>query len=183
MTPHRHTVLYSQHTILCSSTQQLLRLHFRPSKGSLSRHGALQGPSTRLVCCFQNYKETRPPKGALDAEVPGNCRKQRTTHLFTPILDCEKSPEWNWVIDQTWPSSGGQHHTVHNLDSTGHPNTRVMRKPSRPRLKRGSSFDDIEEYLTVYDQEPRKRYPPSWKNHLASYYVSLISFHFSGFSK
>ena len=47
---------------------------------------------------------------ALGAEVPGHRQKQLTqtlivrllkTHLFTLILDCEKSTEWNLVSDQT----------------------------------------------------------------------------------
>ena len=34
-----------------------------PLKGFLSWHGALQGPSTRLVCCFRNYRDTRTLSG------------------------------------------------------------------------------------------------------------------------
>ena len=32
-----------------------------PLKGFLSWHGTFQGPSTRLVCSFRNYRDTRPP--------------------------------------------------------------------------------------------------------------------------
>ena len=39
------------------------RLRLRPSKGFLSWHGALLGPSTRLVRCFRNYRDTRTPPG------------------------------------------------------------------------------------------------------------------------
>ena len=37
------------------ATPSCLRLG--PLKGFLSWHSALQGPSTRLVCCFQNYRK------------------------------------------------------------------------------------------------------------------------------
>ena len=57
MTPRRGN------TIPFRSSQQLPRLRLRPLKGFLSWHGALQGPSTRLVCCFRNYRETRTPSG------------------------------------------------------------------------------------------------------------------------
>ena len=49
--------------ILFRSSQQLPRLRLRPSKGFLSWHGALLGPSTRLVRCFRNYRDTRTPSG------------------------------------------------------------------------------------------------------------------------
>ena len=57
MTPHRGN------TILFRSSQQLPRLRLGPSKGFLSCHGALLGPSTRLVRCFRNYRDTRTPSG------------------------------------------------------------------------------------------------------------------------
>ena len=50
-------------TILFRSCQQLPRLRLGPLKGFLSWHGALQGPSTRLLRCFQNYGDTRTPSG------------------------------------------------------------------------------------------------------------------------
>ena len=42
---------------LLRSSQQLPRLRLGPLKGFLSWHGALQGPSTRLVRCFRNVRE------------------------------------------------------------------------------------------------------------------------------
>ena len=49
--------------VLCSSSQQLPRLRLGPLKGFLSWHGALLRPSTRLVRCFRNYRDTRTPSG------------------------------------------------------------------------------------------------------------------------
>ena len=57
MTPHQGN------TILFRSSQQLPRLRLGPSKGFLSWHGALLGPSTCLVRCFRNYRDTRTPSG------------------------------------------------------------------------------------------------------------------------
>ena len=48
--------------LFCSS-QQLSRLCLGPLKGFLSWHGALQGPPSRLMHCFWNYRETRTPSG------------------------------------------------------------------------------------------------------------------------
>ena len=48
-------------TFLFRSSQQLPRLPLGPSKGFLSWHGALLRPSTRLVRCFRNYRDTRTP--------------------------------------------------------------------------------------------------------------------------
>ena len=53
MTPHRGN------TILFCSPQQLPRLRLGPLKGCLNWHGALTGPSTRLVRCFRNYRGSR----------------------------------------------------------------------------------------------------------------------------
>ena len=61
----------------------------------------LQGPSTRLVRCFRNYKDT-VRWVVLGAGVPGHRQQQLMqtlivrllkTHFYTPILDCEKSTE------------------------------------------------------------------------------------------
>ena len=80
MTPNRGK------TILFRSSQQLPRLRL--------------GPSTRLVRCIRNYRDTRTPSGVLE----GQCHQQPTQtffvrllkmHFFTPILDCEKSTEFN----------------------------------------------------------------------------------------
>ena len=57
MTPHWGN------TFLFHSSQQLPRLRLGPSKGFLSWHGALLGPSTRLVRCFRNYRDTRTQSG------------------------------------------------------------------------------------------------------------------------
>ena len=48
--------------LFCSS-QQLPRLCLRPLKGFLSWHGALQGPSTLLVRCSRNYRDSKTPSG------------------------------------------------------------------------------------------------------------------------
>ena len=50
-------------TCLFSSSQQLSRLRLELLKGFLSWHGALQGPLTRLVHCFRNYRDTRALSG------------------------------------------------------------------------------------------------------------------------
>ena len=50
-------------TFLFCSSQQLPRLRLGPLKGFLSWHGTLQGPSTQLMRCFQNYRDTRTPSG------------------------------------------------------------------------------------------------------------------------
>ena len=50
-------------TILHSSSQQLPRHCLGTLKGFLSWHSALLGPSTHLMCCFQNYRDTRTPSG------------------------------------------------------------------------------------------------------------------------
>ena len=49
--------------ILFRSPQQLPRLRLGPLKGFLSWHSALQGPSSCLVRCFWNYRDTRTPSG------------------------------------------------------------------------------------------------------------------------
>ena len=78
----------------------------------LTRHPsrALDSPRV-LLPGLQRYKDT-VMCAALGAEVPGRRQKQPTqtlivrllkTHFYTPILDCEKSTEYNWVSDQTWP--------------------------------------------------------------------------------
>ena len=61
MTPHR------VNTILLRSSKQLPRLRL--------------GPSTRLVRCFRNYRDTRTPSG-----VPGGPRTLSTT--TDAHLDC-----------------------------------------------------------------------------------------------
>ena len=57
MTPQRGN------TFLLHYSQELPRLRLGPLKGFLSSHSALQGPSTRLVRCFRNYRDTRTPSG------------------------------------------------------------------------------------------------------------------------
>ena len=57
MTPHQGN------TILFRSSQQLPCLCLGHSKGFLSWHGALLGPSTCLVRCFRNYRDTRTLSG------------------------------------------------------------------------------------------------------------------------
>ena len=74
----------------------LLRL-----KGFLRGHGTHQGPLTRLVCCFQSYRETSLHRRVWKSQDTVK-NKQLTqilnerilkTHFFTLILDCEKSTE------------------------------------------------------------------------------------------
>ena len=64
-------------TILFRSSQQLPRHRLGPLKGFLSWHCALQGPSTRLVCCFRIYRETRKQSGVPRSQdtVKNNWRK------------------------------------------------------------------------------------------------------------
>ena len=57
--------LLRRNTILLRSSQQLHRLRLGPFKDILSWQDALQGPSTRLVRCFRNYRDTRTPSGGL----------------------------------------------------------------------------------------------------------------------
>ena len=76
-----------------------------PHQGNTILFRSLQGPSTRLMRCFRNYRDTRTPSGVprtLSAEVPGHSQQQLTqtlivrllkTHFFTSILDFEKSTE------------------------------------------------------------------------------------------
>ena len=108
MTPHRGN------TILFRSSQQLPRLRLGPSKGFLSWHGALLGPSTRLVRCFRNYRDTRTLSGvSVCAEVPGHC-KERTTDtnldcefvqntLFSAPKICEGPDLLDGLEDHLWP--------------------------------------------------------------------------------
>ena len=65
MTPHW------ENTMLFPSSQQLHCLHLGPLKGFLSRHGTLQGPSTRLVRCFWNYRDIRTPSQVCNARCGG----------------------------------------------------------------------------------------------------------------
>ena len=47
-----------------------------PLKGFLNWQGTLQGPSTRLVCSFRNYRDTRPPP-----VVPQFCACRKRTSV------------------------------------------------------------------------------------------------------
>ena len=98
MTPHRGN------TILFRSSQQLPRLHLGPGLFELTRRPsrALDLPRA-LLPGLQRYKDTIRC-GALGAKVPGHCQQKLTqtlilrllkTHFFPPILDCEKSTEYN----------------------------------------------------------------------------------------
>ena len=74
MTPRRGNAF------LFRSSQQLPRLRLRPLKGFLIWHGALQGPSTRLVRSeIQRNKDVRC--AALDAD-PGRHQQQMTQTLI-----------------------------------------------------------------------------------------------------
>ena len=93
MTPHW------ENTFFCSF-QQLPRRRLVPLKGFLScHHCALQGLLTRLVRCFQNYRDKRTVSGV--AQRSQDIAKKQLmltlivcftkTSLFTPIHHCEKS--------------------------------------------------------------------------------------------
>ena len=58
-------------------------LRLRPSKGLWSRHFALQGPSTSLPCCFQNYRETWTLTKTTAANIDCAILK---THIFSFFL-------------------------------------------------------------------------------------------------
>ena len=55
--PPGHCGQKNEKFFLLRSFLQLPRLRLGPLKGFLSWHGALQGPSTRLVRCFRNVRE------------------------------------------------------------------------------------------------------------------------------
>ena len=81
MTPHRGN------TNLFRSSQQLPRLRLGPIEGLFELTRTLLGPSTRLVRCFRNYRDTRTPSGcaALGAEVPGHRQQQLTQTLIVRL--------------------------------------------------------------------------------------------------
>ena len=65
-----------------------------------------------LLPVLQRYKDAARC-GTLGAELPGHHQQQLTqtsnvrllkTHFFTPILGFQKSTEYNWFSDQTWPT-------------------------------------------------------------------------------
>ena len=79
----------------------LFELKRRPSRSLASPRALLPE--------LQRYKDT-VRCAALGAEVPGHRQQQLTqtlivrllkTHFSTPIFDCDKSTEKNWVSDQT----------------------------------------------------------------------------------
>ena len=68
-----------RNAILFRSSQQLTRLSLGALEGLFEL--TLHGPSTHLVHCFRNYRDTRTHVrcAALGAEVPGLCKKLRQT--------------------------------------------------------------------------------------------------------
>ena len=99
---------------------------------------------------LQRYKDT-VRCGALGAEVPGHRQQQLMqtlivclvkTHFFTPILECEKSTEYNCVSDQTCYPPGALPHPgpLQLLDYGGRerewerPHLPVLRLHLRPRI-------------------------------------------------
>ena len=75
-------------TFLFHSSQQLAFLRLGPLKDFLSWHGALQGPSTCLVRCFRNYRETYKNTvrcTVLGAEVPGHRHEQLAQTLIVHL--------------------------------------------------------------------------------------------------
>ena len=107
MTPHW------ENTNLFHSSQQLPRLRLGTLEGlsELTWHPrarALDSPCV-LLPELQRCKDT-VRCAALGVEVPGHRQQQLRqtlivrllkTHFFTPILNCEKSIEYNLVSDQT----------------------------------------------------------------------------------
>ena len=72
MTPGR------EKTFLSRLSHQIPRPRLGRLKGFLSWHGALQGPSTRIVHCFRNYIEARPPYKVCRAKREGPRTLSRT---------------------------------------------------------------------------------------------------------
>ena len=66
---------YLRNAIIFRSSQQLPRLSLGPLEGLFEL--TLHGPSTHLVHCFRNYRDTRTRvrHAALGAEVSGLCKK------------------------------------------------------------------------------------------------------------
>ena len=95
MTPRQENAVF-----FCSS-QQLPCLSLGPLKGFLSSHGAIQGPSTRLVRCFRNYRDTRTPSGVpLGAEVPGHHEQQLTQTLIVRLLKIHFSTIYFLIVKE-----------------------------------------------------------------------------------
>ena len=93
MTPHRGNTMYSLPFLPATPSSPSW-----PLKGFLSCHGALKGPSTRLVRGFQNYRDSRTPscKGArtpsTTTETNLDCPFVENA-LFTLIRDCERGQQ------------------------------------------------------------------------------------------
>ena len=100
MTPRKKNAIFFR------SSQQLSCLSLRPTKGFLSWHSALQGPSTRFVRCVCNSRETRTLSGV--ARESQDITKQLSQTLIKRLFKMhffEKSTEYNWVSDQTWSTA------------------------------------------------------------------------------
>ena len=92
MTPHQGNA------ILFRSSQQLPRLRLSPRLASCVASGTT-GVQGHHQVCRARRGGPRTPSTTTDANLDCELLK---THFFTPILDCEKSVEYNWVRDQTW---------------------------------------------------------------------------------
>ena len=70
-------------TILFRSSQQLPHLSIGLLKGSMSRHGALQGPSTWTCTLLPELQRQRDAVGhvALEMDGPGHCQEHMTQTL------------------------------------------------------------------------------------------------------
>ena len=84
----REKCLHQGPTFLFLSSLQLPRLLLRPWKGFLSCQGALQGPTTRLVHCFWNYRDTETlvKCGRLGAKVLGHYQEQLSQTLIVHLV-------------------------------------------------------------------------------------------------
>ena len=98
-------------TFLFRSSQQLPRLRLGPSKGFLSWHGALLGPSPRaLLAELQRYKDTiRSAPGHRQKQLTQTLVKSLKNILFTPIISLlvKRGKNWIEVSDQTCCSHTG----------------------------------------------------------------------------
>ena len=93
MTPHRGETLFSS-----VPTSNSLISVTDPWGAFWADTGGLQGPLTRLLCCFQNYRHTRTLCAVLDMEVLGHPHEQMTFTSILPFLEhtCfSRSKSWS----------------------------------------------------------------------------------------
>ena len=96
--PPGHCGQKNEKFFLLRSFLQLPRLRLGPLKGFLSWHGALQGPSTRLVRCFRSYRDTRTLSGVQ--------RSQYTVkNIWAPLLGSPDRERTYWPTGSEETSS------------------------------------------------------------------------------